>query len=257
MPRVRLGGLLLGLTVVALAIHPVAALPAFAATLDVRSSPAPVPPTLAPPTPSEATPTPLDPDPRQEPGGPSGESPSEASPSDLETGDVAGEGDSARRGRKAAAVTVADNEFRPPQLTVTVGTKVVWTLDGQNPHTVTADDRAFDSGTLESGNTFSVTFDEVGRVPYYCQIHGEPGSGMFGVVIVRAPEEQEDPSSPASGSNDLPRTGLDPIPLALAALGLTMAGLLCLRRVGTRPAEEVTSQGARLDDVFTEEKGKR
>ena len=230
MPRFRIGEVLKGLAVVALAVHIAAAPSAFAATPDVRSSPAPVPPTLAPPTPSDATPTPLDPDPRKGSGSPSGESPSESSPSDPETGDVAGEGDSARRGRKAAAVAVADNEFRPSQLTVTVGTKLVWTLDGQNPHTVTADDRAFDSGTLESGDTFSVTLDEVGRVPYYCQIHGEPGSGMFGIVVVRAAQAGEgDQASPASESNGLAQTGLDPIPLAILALGMATAGVLSLR----------------------------
>lgn len=238
MPRVRFGGLLLGLAVAALAIHSAGAAPALAASSGEGSSSTPAPPTLAPPAPSEPTPTPTvsAPDPRASPS-PSDESPAEAGPSDPDIADVDRETPPARQAKGVTAVEVADNEFRPTQLTVTVGAEVVWTLDGQNPHTVTADDRAFDSGTLEDGQTFSVIFDEVGRVPYYCQIHGEPGSGMFGVVIVRAAqEEQEDPASPASGSNDLPRTGLDPIPLALAALGLTLAGLLCLRRVGTRPA---------------------
>lgn len=137
---------------------------------------------------------------------------------------------SVRQAEQAAPVAIVDDEFRPSELTVTAGTTVVWTNQGQHSHTVTANDRAFDSGTLEGGQTFSVTFDEVGRVPYYCQIHGEPGSGMNGVVIVQAaPEEEAVQESPASGSDVLARTGLDPTPLGIAALGLAIVGLVALR----------------------------
>ena len=126
-------------------------------------------------------------------------------------------------------VAAVDDEFRPTPVTVTVGTTVVWTNDGQNPHTVTANDRAFDSGTLEPGQTYSVTFDQVGQVPYYCQIHGEPGSGMTGLVIVQAAPEEEEGVSPSPGSGGLPATGVDPIPLAIAALLLATLGLAALR----------------------------
>jgi len=228
MPRVGIGNLQKGLAVVALAIQTTSAIPAFAATPGERVSPAPS--TEASPAPSEAVPTPY-PGPTARPS-PSDESAEGAKEPLIDTGDEngAGEGQPARQMRGAAAIEVADNEFRPMQLTVTVGTKVVWTVVGQNPHTVTADDRSFDSSTLEGGRTFSVTFDEVGRVPYYCQIHGEPGSGMFGIVLVQAaPADAGDQATPAPGSDDLPRTGLDPIPLVLATLGLAMAGLLSLR----------------------------
>lgn len=144
-----------------------------------------------------------------------------------------GDGSSGQRPIPQAGQTVAvaavDDEFRPTPVTVTVGTTIVWTNDGQNPHTVTAHDRAFDSGTLESGQTFSVTFDQVGEVPYYCQIHGQPGSGMTGVVIVRAAPEEEEGVSPSPGSDGLPATGVDPIPLAIVALAVAIAGLLALR----------------------------
>lgn len=139
---------------------------------------------------------------------------------------------------QTASVDAIDDEFRPTSLTVTAGTTVVWTNQGQNPHTVTASDRAFDSGTLEPGQTFSVTFDEAGQVPYYCQIHGEPGSGMTGVVIVQAaPAEGGAEGTPAPGSSDLPATGFDPIPLALAALVLAIAGLAVLRASRTATDE--------------------
>lgn len=197
----------------------------------------------APPVASEATPaaTPesqLTPSPEATPGDrdPTPVAPSEgatttpppASPSPEPT-------ERARRAVRPAAssvgVSAVDDAFRPMELTVTVGTEVVWTNAGQNPHTVTADDRAFDSGTLEPGQTFSVVFEEAGRVPYYCQIHGEPGSGMFGVVIVRpAPAAEEGtPPPPPSPEGPLARTGAGPVPFGLSALALLAVGALTLR----------------------------
>jgi len=159
-----------------------------------------------------------------------------------------GDGSSGRRPIPQAGRTVpvaaVDDEFRPTPLTVTVGTTVVWTNEGQNPHTVTANDRVFDSGTLEPGQTHSVTFDQVGQVPYYCQIHGEPGSGMTGVVIVQAVSEEGDEEPPPSGSGGLPATGADPISLAIVALALATAGLAALR-AGWRAGEEGGERGHR------------
>jgi hypothetical protein len=51
-------------------------------------------------------------------------------------------------------------------------------------------------------------------VGYYCDIHGQPGGGMFGTVIV-----QGAPSAPVPA---------EPIPaLSGAALALLMFGILC------------------------------
>jgi plastocyanin len=129
-----------------------------------------------------------------------------------------------------ASVAARDNRFVPVSITVEAGTTVVWDNEGQAPHTVTANDRAFDSGTLDPGQRFQIAFDQVGTVPYYCQIHGEPGSGMTGVVRVIAavggPDEGGDPSTAPVA---LPRTGSGTVPLALLALGLAVAGSLALR----------------------------
>jgi len=53
---------------------------------------------------------------------------------------------------------------------------------------------------------------------------------MTGLVIVQAASEDEaDQGSPASESDPLARTGLDPIPLGIAALVLAIVGLVALR----------------------------
>jgi hypothetical protein len=127
------------------------------------------------------------------------------------------------------------------ELTVAAGTRVVWTNVGQNPHTVTANERAFDSGTLESGETFAVSFDDVGRVPYYCQIHGEPGSGMFGLVIVRPAQDEGKGAPPTGSTDDLAATGLDPTSLALLAgsLGVGLLSLLMGRARSGKGGEAI------------------
>jgi plastocyanin len=82
-------------------------------------------------------------------------------------------------------VEILDSRFASREITVPVGTTVVWEHRGSIAHTVTGDDRSFDSGTVRSGSTFKHTFDEPGRYPYFCEFHGAAGGiGMSGVVIV-------------------------------------------------------------------------
>lgn len=107
-------------------------------------------------------------------------------------------------------VMVIDNEFDPEGLTVTEGTTVVWEQTGDNPHTVTADDGSFDShpncptilaDCMMNGDTYEVTFDEAGQVPYFCKVHGgEGGQGMSGVITVEpATSGTDDPSEDTAG----------------------------------------------------------
>ena len=83
-------------------------------------------------------------------------------------------------GQGADAVSISNFAFDPAELSVAAGTEVTWTNDDPAPHTVTADDGSFDSGTLEPGQTFSVTVDGNGPVTYACQIHPD----MTGTVTV-------------------------------------------------------------------------
>lgn len=82
-------------------------------------------------------------------------------------------------------VSMADFSFIPGDITISVGTMVVWTNNDSFNHTVTADDGTFDSGTVPPGETYSRTFDNPGEYPYYCKLHGAPGGiGMSGTVTV-------------------------------------------------------------------------
>lgn len=83
---------------------------------------------------------------------------------------------------QAQAVTIVNFAFQPATLEVPVGTTVTWTNQGTAPHTVTADDGSFDSGTLQPGGTFSMTFDTPGTFIYHCEIH----PNMMGTIVVTA-----------------------------------------------------------------------
>lgn len=94
-------------------------------------------------------------------------------------------------------IEIGDNTFTPATLEVAAGTTVVWTHAGGRPHTVTADDGAFASGTLENGGTFSFTFDSAATIAYYCEFHGGAGGqGMSGTLTVGAAAQ---PTAEAGG----------------------------------------------------------
>nr|BAL59338.1 hypothetical protein HGMM_OP3C493 [Candidatus Acetothermum autotrophicum] len=88
------------------------------------------------------------------------------------------------------SVSIVDFAFSPKTITVPVGTTVRWTNTGSAPHTVTSTSspRAFDSGTLNSGETFQHTFTTAGQFPYRCTIH----PSMTGTVIVEQKEEVQE-----------------------------------------------------------------
>jgi|APFre7841882654_1041346.scaffolds.fasta_scaffold106337_1 plastocyanin len=77
-------------------------------------------------------------------------------------------------------VTIGDDFFNPGSLNVTAGTTVTWTNRGNRGHTVTSDQGAFDSGSLNPGGTFSFTFKDKGTFSYHCNFH----SGMTAKIVV-------------------------------------------------------------------------
>lgn len=100
--------------------------------------------------------------------------------SDDSGDDSSGDAGGGSSGDCPSDVCMQDTAFAPDTLTVSVGDEVTWTdIDGID-HTVTADDGAFDSGTLGDGEDFSFTFDEAGEFTYHCEIH----SSMTGTVTV-------------------------------------------------------------------------
>ena len=97
---------------------------------------------------------------------------------------------------ETAAVTVRDNNFlstrnsssNPAVDTVQVGGSVTWTWAPQaNAHNVTSAGSPSFNGqpTATEPPPFTVTFSSAGTYNYYCTLHGAPGSGMRGRIVVR------------------------------------------------------------------------
>ena len=81
---------------------------------------------------------------------------------------------------RAEKVEIVDFAYDPDPVTVQVGGKVTWLNQDSAPHTATAEDGSFDTGTLEEGKLKSETFKQAGTYDYICEIHPD----MHGVVEV-------------------------------------------------------------------------
>lgn len=74
-------------------------------------------------------------------------------------------------GADVGTTRIVQFAFVAADIDVPVGTRMTWVNDDPAPHTVTADDGAFDSGQLDSGATWSVVLDTPGTFAYHCDIH--------------------------------------------------------------------------------------
>ncbi len=104
----------------------------------------------------------------------------------TEAGDDSASGGSAPAPSGDAArsekVEIVDFAYDPDPVTIEEGGKVIWQNEDSAPHTATADDGSFDTGTLEEGKLKSETFKEAGTYSYICSIHPD----MTGTVEVVA-----------------------------------------------------------------------
>jgi plastocyanin len=84
-------------------------------------------------------------------------------------------------GRSAGAVTIGDDFFSPRSLTVTPGTSVTWTNQGEDVHTTTSTRGLWDR-QLAPGRSFTRVFNRQGTFRYFCRFHDD----MTGVIRVSA-----------------------------------------------------------------------
>jgi plastocyanin len=81
-------------------------------------------------------------------------------------------------------ITVNDDYFSPQFDTVAVGATVTWQNSGRLTHTTTSDTNIWDQ-SLSAGLSYTRTFNQAGTYPYHCRIHGSPGQGMYGILVVK------------------------------------------------------------------------
>jgi len=143
-------------------------------------------------------------------------------------------------------VSIQDFSFSPDQMTVAPGTTVTWVNDGQQPHTSTADDGTWDSGTLQPGDDYSFTFDQPGTYTYHCSIHpdmtatitvsGDGGGATPSASASMSPSASASMSPMASASASAPAKlaetgGISLLFVAAAALlGLGALAVIAMRR---------------------------
>ncbi|HEY6550506.1 MAG TPA: cupredoxin family copper-binding protein [Solirubrobacterales bacterium] len=72
---------------------------------------------------------------------------------------------------RAAKVEIIDFAYDPDPVTIQAGGKVIWTNRDSAPHTATAEDGRFDTGTIAEGKIKSETFKDPGTYAYLCEIH--------------------------------------------------------------------------------------
>jgi plastocyanin len=149
------------------------------------------------------------------------------------------------RAQGGTAVSVVDFAFQPTSIEVPAGSTVTWTNTGAAPHTVTADNGAFDSGRLKPGATFSQIFATPGTFTYHCEIHPK----MTGTIVVTeaaAPaaqaastQNQGGTQTAGTGTTKIPNTGVGTMALvqgtsAIALLAALAAGLMGMIAVRTQ-----------------------
>jgi plastocyanin len=98
--------------------------------------------------------------------------------------------------------------FDPPELTVAAGTTLLVANVGGKPHTLTADDGSFDTGTISpgaeggrfAGKNASVTLTEPGTFKFHCEVHP---AAMKGVVTVTGEAAGDAPAAASAGPREI------------------------------------------------------
>jgi plastocyanin len=82
---------------------------------------------------------------------------------------------------KTRTVVLRGMSYLPATVTVNVGDTVVWKNEDIVPHTATARNKSFDSGTINPGDSWWYVARRKGTYFYYCAFHPE----TKGKLIVR------------------------------------------------------------------------
>jgi len=87
-----------------------------------------------------------------------------------------------------AEVKIEQFAYEPRSLRVAPGTTVVWTNRDDAPHTVTDENRQFESPPLDSDGGYEHRFDRPGTYRYFCALHPHM-TGQITVELETAPRQ--------------------------------------------------------------------
>lgn len=80
---------------------------------------------------------------------------------------------------KESIVYIRSSNFEPNTITIKKGEKITWINMDQSQHSIVSQGN-FDSGTLQTGQSFSKVFDRTGTYDYICSFH----TSMKGKIVV-------------------------------------------------------------------------
>ncbi len=100
-----------------------------------------------------------------------------------------------KEGAQHHVVTMRQMHFEPAQLTLHEGDTVEWRNEDIFAHTATADDGSFDSGLIQPGSSWSMTFRGGKSAPYHCRPH----PNMTAQLVLAAAQTEKSSGTP-SGS---------------------------------------------------------
>jgi plastocyanin len=137
----------------------------------------------------------------------------------------------------STGVTIKNFKFSPAASSVHVGDTITWTNRDIAPHTATAQDGSFNTGTINKDKSGSHTFTKAGTIPYICSIHpsmkgtvtvlassGGSGSGGTSSGTSSGNGSGSTATPSASSASNLPHTGFDIAVVVLIALCMTGSG---------------------------------
>lgn len=158
-----------------------------------------------------------------------------------------------------ATVRMAGRVFRPSLVSITEGGSVTFINDDDRSHTVTSTSRAFDSGTMAAGSSYTRTFPAAGTFGYLCSLHPD----MTGTVVVgRANGATAPPAPPpaptpaiATPVPTIPPGATQPPPTAATAsildfafspaiLRVTVGSTITWRNAGVAPHTVTATDGS-------------
>jgi plastocyanin len=82
---------------------------------------------------------------------------------------------------KAHIIIIEAMQFAPMVAEVKVGETVTWKNKDAFPHTVTAENRNFDSGAIATNRSWKFKPNKTGTFPYVCTLHPT----MKGILVVK------------------------------------------------------------------------
>jgi plastocyanin len=99
----------------------------------------------------------------------------------LAVTDAPGSGAASAARPNGTSIVISNFAFSPPTLHVAPGTTIAVTNHDGVAHTLTADDKSFDTGDLAGGAKGTITIKSPGKYAYHCDIHNY----MTGVIEVK------------------------------------------------------------------------